>query len=143
MGTGDKVMKFASLCLSLFLLACAQAGAGPGIKQTIPLQSDQGLVYYFGFEIQRITGIPEHQMEDHGCLYKISREDFEKSLLTDTEATKNLQYEKLDVRAKVVFADKYYFISRAGVVNTGKGYVLLDKKKFVSHLVPIKKCLTK
>ena len=86
---------------------------------------------------------PEHQMEDHGCLYKISREDFKKSLLTDPEATKNLQYEKLDVRAKVVFADKHYFISRAGVVNTGNGHVLLDKNKFVDHLLSLKKCMTK
>jgi len=136
-------MKYISLCLSLFLIACAQTGDGSEIKQVIPLQTDQGLVYYFEFEIERITGIPEHQMEDHGCLYKISREDFEKSLLTDPETTKNIQYEKLDVRAKVVFADKYYFISRAGVVNTGKDYVLLDKKMFVSHLVSLKKCLTK
>jgi hypothetical protein len=136
-------VKYISLCVSLFLVACAQAEDGTEMKQAMPLQTDQGLVYYFGFEIERITGIPEHQMEDHGCLYKISREDFEKSLLTDPEETKNLQYEKLDVRAKVVFADKYYFISRAGVVNTGKGYVLLDKKKFVDHLVSLKKCMIK
>ena len=78
-------MKYINLCLSLFLIACAQAGDGTEMKQAMPLQAGQGLVYYFGFEIERITGIPEHQMEDHGCLYKISREDFEKSLLTDKE----------------------------------------------------------
>jgi hypothetical protein len=143
MGTRDKMMKYISLCLSLFLVACAQAGDSAEMKQATPLQTDQGLVYYFGFEIQRITGIPEHQMEDHGCLYKISREDFEKSLLTDNESTKNLHYEKLDVRAKIIFSDRHYYISRAGVVNTGKGYVLLDKKKFVDHLVSLKKCMNK
>ena len=136
-------MKFISLCLSLLLIACAQAGDGTELKQDMPLQDNQGLVYYVGFDVELITGIPEHQIEEYGCLYKINREDFEKSLLTDPETTKNLHYEKLDVRAKVVFTDKSYFISRAGVVNTGKGYVLLDKKKFVSHLVPIKKCLAK
>ena len=136
-------MKYINLCLSLFLIACAQAGDGTEMKQAMPLQAGQGLVYYFGFEIQRITGIPEHQMEDHGCLYKISREDFEKSLLTDKESIKNLHYEKLDIRAKIIFSDRHYFVSRAGVVNTGKGYVLLDKKKFVDHLVSLKKCMTK
>jgi hypothetical protein len=136
-------MKYISLCFSLFLIACAQAGDGTETKQAVPLQTGQGLVYYFGFEIERITGIPEHQMEDHGCLYKISREDFEKSLLTDKESTKNPHYEKLDVRAKIIFSDRHYFVSRAGVVNTGKGYVLLDKKKFVDHLVSLKKCMTK
>jgi hypothetical protein len=113
------------------------------MKQATPFRANEGLVYYFGFEIERATGIPEHQMEDHGCLYKISREDFEKSLLTDKEAAKNLHYEKLDVRAKVIFPDRTYFISRAGVVNTGRNYVLLDKKKFVDRLVSLKKCMTK
>ena len=136
-------MKYISLCFSLFLIACAQAGGGTEMKQPMPLQDDQGLVYYFGFEIERITGIPEHQMEEYGCLYKISREDFEKSLLADTEATKNLRYNKLDVRAKVVFAKKYYFVDRTGVVSTGTGYALLDKKNFTSHLTLIRKCSTK
>lgn len=143
MDSRDEIMKFISLCLSLLLIACAQAGDGTELKQDMPLQDNQGLVYYIGFDVELITGIPEHQMEDHGCLFKINREDFEKSLLTDKESTKNLRYEKLDVRAKIIFPDRTYFISRAGVVNTGKGYVLLDKKKFVSHLVPIKKCLAK
>ena len=136
-------MKYINLCLSLFLIACVQAGDGTEMKQAMPLQAGQGLVYYFGFEIERITGISEHQMEDHGCLYKISQEDFEKSLLTDKESIKNLHYEKLDIRAKIIFSDRHYFVSRAGVVNTGKGYVLLDKKKFVDHLVSLKKCMTK
>jgi hypothetical protein len=136
-------MKYISLSILLFLSACAHAGNGVDTKQTMSLQADEGLVYYFGFEIQRIAGIPEHQMEEHGCLYKISRKDFEKSLLTDKESIRNLHYEKLDVRAKIIFPDRYYFVSRAGVVNTGNGYVLLDKKKFVDHLVSLKKCMTK
>ena len=131
------------LCLSLLFTACIHTGNGTDMKETMLSQTDEGLVYYFGFEIERITGIPEHQMEDHGCLYKISREDFEKSLLTDKESIKNLHYEKLDIRAKIIFSDRHYFVSRAGVVNTGKGYVLLDKKKFVDHLVSLKKCMTK
>lgn len=136
-------MKYISLCFSLFLIACAHAGDGAEMKPPMPLQDNQGLVYYFGFEIERITGIPEHQMEEYGCLYKISREDFEKSLLTDIGTTKNLQYNKLDVRAKVLFAKKHYFIDHSGVVSTGTGHVSLDKKKFVSHLTPIQKCPAK
>lgn len=143
MGSRDKIMKYICLCLSFFLIACAQARDGTEMKQPVPLQDDQGLVYYFGFKIERITGIPEHQIEEYGCLYKINREDFEKSLLPDTEATKSLRYNKLDVRAKVVFAKKHYFIDRAGVVSTGTGYGLLDKKKFVSHLTLIRKCSAK
>ena len=136
-------MRCISLCFSLFLIACAYAGNGTDMKQAAPLRANEGLVYYFGFEIQRITGIPEHQMEEHGCLYKINRKDFEKSLLTDKESIRNLHYEKLDVRAKIIFPDRYYFVSRAGVVNTGNGYVLLDKKSFVDHLVSLKKCKAK
>ena len=136
-------MKYISLCVSLFLVACAQAGDGTELKQDMPLQNNQGLVYYIGFDVELITGIPEHQIEEYGCLYKINRKDFESSLLTDKESIKNLHYEKLDIRAKIIFPDRHYYISRAGVVNTGKGYVLLDKKKFVDHLVSLKKCMTK
>jgi hypothetical protein len=131
------------LIVTYVLLLTSFSAAATETKQAVSLQAGQGLVYYFGFEIERITGIPEHQMEGHGCLYKISQEDFEKSLLTDKEAAKNLHYEKLDVRAKVIFSDRTYFISRAGVVNTGKDYVLLDKKKFVDRLVSLEKCMTK
>jgi hypothetical protein len=136
-------MKYISLCLSLFLIACAQAGDNTEMKQPMSSQDGQGLVYYIGFDVELITGIPEHQMEEYGCLFKISKKDFEKSLLTDKESIRNLHYEKLDVRAKIIFPDRYYFVSRAGVVNTGNGYVLLDKKKFVDHLVSLKKCMTK
>ena len=95
MGSRDEIMKYISLCLSLFLIACVQAGDGAEMKQPTPSQDDQGIVYYIGFEVELITGIPEHQIEEYGCLYKISREDFEKSLLADAEATKNLRYNKL------------------------------------------------
>lgn len=85
----------------MFLIACAYAGNGTEMKPAMPLQNDQGLVYYIGFEVELITGIPEHQMEEYGCLYKISRKDFEKSLLTNEKITRDLQYNKLDVRAKL------------------------------------------
>ncbi len=107
------------------------------------LPDNQALVYYVGFDVELITGIPEHQIEEYGCLYKINQKDFEQSLLTDKESTKNIRYEKLDVRAKVIFPDRTYFVSHTGVVNTGKDFVLLDKTKFANRLISFKKCQQK
>jgi hypothetical protein len=42
MGSRDEIMKYICLCLSFFLLACAQAGGNTEMKQPIPLQDNQG-----------------------------------------------------------------------------------------------------
>lgn len=128
-------MKLLKLCALLLLIGCSQIGEAqaPGSGR-----SEEGLVYYFGFDIERITGIPESQIEDYGCLFKITQNNFQESLsAAEGGATK---YNKLDVRAKAVFGNKQYFLDRSGIVRTGDRYFSLNKKSFVSHLLPVRKC---
>jgi hypothetical protein len=133
-------MKLVNLCFVILLIACSHASTEVLAEQSMTKQSDQGLVYYFGFEVERITGIPENQIEQYGCKFSISRNDFEQSLLTAPDQVANIQYNKLDIRAKAIFLDKQYFIDRAGVVSDGQRYVLLNKVKFASHLKSVGKC---
>lgn len=133
-------MKLYSICLAILLIACTRSTTGEAADQPLSKKTEQGLVYYYAFEIERITGLHESEIEQYGSRYCITRDDFKQSLLTAPERVKNLQYDKLDVRAKLVFSDKQYLIDRMGVVRGGQEYVLLDKEKFVSHLKSIGKC---
>lgn len=91
--------------------------------------SDRALVYYFGFEIQRIAGIPEQQIEEYGCRYVTSKSKFLK-LLSISHSQNDLHYEKLDIRAKVIFlAGASYYIDRDGIVRSGDQYFVIDKKR--------------
>lgn len=96
--------------------------------------SGQGVVYYFGFEIPRITGIPEEQIQDYGCVYGIDQGQFT-AVLHKAEAQDKLRYKKSDVRAKVVLPDgSEYFVNGEGVVRWNDSWFILDKKRFVGLL---------
>jgi hypothetical protein len=130
-------MKLAiTMLLSLIVAAC--------LADTDSLNNedlDLGDVYYFGFEIERITGIPEEEIEDYGCKYKIRRVDFESLILDDLESAKVLTYERRDVRAKVVFGDEVYYIDRSGVINLNSaGTKRIDRDAFSSKLVESGEC---
>ena len=97
----------------------------------------EGRVYYFDFDIQRITGIPEHQIEQYGCLYMINKIEFEKLIVENQEG--RIKYNKNDIRGKVVFSgNDPYFISVGGVVRQGVNFSTIRKKDFVDLLSPIK-----
>lgn len=133
-------MKFTSVCIAVLLTACSGFGSEAEAEQSMTTQTDHGRVYYYAFDIERITGLHESEIEQYGSQFCIGRHDFEQSMLTAPERVNNLQYNKLDVRAKVVFPDKQYFIDHAGVVSGGQEYILLDKGKFIGYLKPVRKC---
>ena len=96
-----------------------------------------GKAYVFGFNIERITGIPEIQMEEYGCLYDISRDSF----ISLLQVGRNMQeYQDLNVRAKVIFNNDVYFIDRYGIVRNGVNYFSIDTKKFELLLTRKRKC---
>jgi hypothetical protein len=91
---------------------------------TQPTASD-GTVYYFGFEIERITGIHEHEMDQHGCSYTISKEGFVALLKSADDLS--FRYERRNVRAHVSFgAGEQYFVDREGIVRYGDQYFVLS-----------------
>ena len=96
-----------------------------------------GKAYVFGFDIERMTGIPEHQIEEYGCLYKISGLKFISLLKSETSPAK---YIKLDIRAKVIFNNKVYFIDRFGVVRSDTKFFSIDTTKFMLLLIGKGKC---
>lgn len=97
-----------------------------------------GNVRYFGFEIERIAGIPENQIDQYGCNYTIQQSDFVSLLRSDDDLEK--KYDKLDIRARVSFSDDcQYFINPEGIVRQGKKYYVINKDDFVRLLTPTKK----
>lgn len=97
--------------------------------------SSDAMVYYYGFGIQRITGIHEDEIESLGCKYTISTQSF-LSLLSS--ATTDRSYNSLDVRAEVIFApSKIYFIDRFGMVRMNDQKFSISKQAFAKLLVPV------
>lgn len=135
-------MKIITLVGLLYLAACSQVNSASQSVQSQAEESSatEAVVYYFGFDIQRITGIPEAQIEDYGCLFKISRLDFNSSLTARDIKTGYPAYESSDVRAKVVFQDATYYIDYNGVAKWNATFFDVDKKKFASHLKPTAQC---
>jgi len=129
-------MKYLKFCLMLFIIFSPFMGDAIGLKKQIP-ENEQGIVYYFGFDIRRIYGIQEADIEKYGCKYKINRNDFFKSLLPYSKFSSHLRYQSLDIRAKVIFANTIFFIDRRGIVKLDEEYMLLDKKNFISSLTLI------
>lgn len=115
--------------------AMVAACSGNSSNATPELPMDRGTAYYFAFEIERITGIPEHQIEEYGCVYTVDRQAF-LGLLRKPEPGQPLHYDKADVRAKITFREAEYFINRGGVARAGNEFFLLDKGRFVALLSP-------
>jgi hypothetical protein len=122
------------ICTGLFACNMPQAAA-PETKEV----NEFGTVYYVGFEIELITGIPESQIEEYGYLYKIEKKSFH-SILTQLKDGADQKYNAFDVRAKVIFSDECYFIDRAGVAKSNGVYAMIDKKKFVQFLILVEDC---
>lgn len=97
----------------------------------------RGMVYYFGFDIERITGIPEHQIDQYGCRYTIEKEKFI-SLLKNAPDTSS-RYDRRDIRAHIVFSDnEQYFVNQEGIVRYGDRYFTLGKSDFIKLLSPLR-----
>lgn len=105
----------------------------------LPMPSiDRAVIYYFGFEIDRITGIPEDQIQDYGCLYDADKEDIISSLTTYHDS--NEKYDQFDVRAKILIDNDIYFVDYKGVVKKDNNLFKIDKDKFVRSLILVGDC---
>jgi predicted nucleic-acid-binding protein len=97
-----------------------------------------GRVFYFGFEIERITGIHEEQIVQEGCAYVIPERVFLR-LLRPNGDVKN-RYRKRDVRALVTLSDATkYFVDHSGFVRSGANFYEIDKTSFGQSLSFVKK----
>jgi len=96
-------------------------------------------VYHYGFDIDRITGILEGEIEVLGCKYKINISEFKKVL--NLVEIKNNRYNEFDVRSKVIFGQELYFIDREGFVKESSGgFYFLNKETFEGLLIFSSKC---
>jgi hypothetical protein len=95
-----------------------------------------GKVYFYGFDIQRITGLHENEIEKYGCLYELNKYEFISLLRAEPGA----KYQKLDIRAKAVFGNDIYFIDREGIVRNDINYYSIDRKKFKLLFSQIGRC---
>lgn len=121
-------MKISALLLVGLLVACGDSTSQTA--KTQPGKSEQGVAYFYDFLIERITGLHEDEIERYGRKHCIDRAEFEKILKFSQSGPVDEQYNRLDVRAKVVFSDRSYFIDRFGVVSTGHGYLSVDTEEF-------------
>jgi len=101
--------------------------------------ADRGIVFYYDFSIQRVTGLHEHEIETYGCRFEIRREDFERAILQPREG--QLTYRSRDVRAKIVFGDETIYVDSFGVASgSGGGMFAIDKSRFTQALTPVGVC---
>ena len=95
-------------------------------------------VSYYGFEIERITGIHEEEIEELGCTYSAEADTID-SALSEVDSS-DVAYDRRDVRAKIQMHGKSYFVDRAGVVRQGDDYYRLDKARFIASLTLVGEC---
>lgn len=127
----------AVLLLSALLLSSYSAFALTGADDHV-VNEKNAVVFFYGFEVERITGIHEDEIEHYGCRYTIDRQSFMNVLQPNSSTNK---YQRLDVRGEVVFSkDTIYFIDRDGIVRLGNKEYLLDKKLFISEIKPTGTC---
>lgn len=96
------------------------------------------VIYYYGFEIERITGIHEEEIQELGCLFSAKSDSIENALVKVNASDAN--YERRDVRAKIEMHGKPYFVDRAGIVRQGDDYFQLDKAWFVASIALVGPC---
>ena len=99
---------------------------------------EQALVYFYGFEIERITGISEEEIEKLGCSYTALSRDLERTL-TGIDASAS-EYERRDVRARIEMRGNIYFVDRLGFVRQGDNHFILEKVKFVASITSSGPC---
>lgn len=106
-------------------------------KRASPNQT--GTVYFFGFDVPRVTGIPEHEMEKFGCKFKITEPDLI-AAMASPQPPHVPDYNALDVRAKISFPKETYYIDHQGVLYKQGRPLLIDKAKFNDALMEPEPC---
>lgn len=108
-------------------------------KMTISPTNDKAIVYFYGFSIERITGLHENEIEKYGDLFIMTKDSFDRSRLVLPNQKNDLKYNGLDIRGKVIFRNEEYFIDRSGVFKGPRGIGKIDKFVFETFLEPIEK----
>ncbi len=98
----------------------------------------EAVVYYYGFEIERITGIHEEEIEELGCVYSANSDSIE-SVLAKADSS-DVDFDRRDIRAKIEMRGKSYFVDRAGIARQGDNYFRLDKVQFVASITLFGSC---
>lgn len=134
-----KLLRLIKISLIFIVLSTLSEARGNGNMSSI---HDIALVYYFDFDIQRVTGIPEegeYGIERYSQ-YQMNREDFNNSILyEDKLLDAKIPYDSSDVRAKVIFNKfEYYFIDNKGYFKGVGSYGKVDKKIFSNSLKILK-----
>jgi hypothetical protein len=128
------VIRIIIFILGLFTIvgACSNGAESPKSRNS------EVVVYYYWFDVERITGIPEHQIEVYGCLYSAEKEGILNSI--SLIEVNNINYDSSDVRAKIILEEKVFFIDYKGVVKSDNNFFKVDKASFVKSLKPVANC---
>lgn len=118
--------------MALLVFACVPADNASS-QRAQPV----GTVRYYGFDIQRITGLLEREIDQYGCPFEIARSDFDRVILGRADQA----YNPNDVRAKVVFGTETIYIDRFGVARrVGGEDFSIDKAAFAKALTATGTC---
>lgn len=135
-------MKQLIIVFFIFFSGCCSED---GFAQKV-IEQKNGLVFYTPFEIEFIAGSSEVTFENLAfCQASIKENEFAK-LLVETRDI----YPIGNARAKIIFRDNIYFISREGVVTDSRNtYILRNKEDFYKlikgslHVNPVNKNISK
>lgn len=126
---------FQRAAIAAILLIASQWGLAEEDRAPIV---DDAVVYFYGFRVERITGIHEGEIEKLGCLYSIRKRSFLKSVIPGAPSG---HYQPRDVRAKVIFGPHdIYFVDRFGNGRHGAEEFVVDRKMFAASLSQTKPC---
>lgn len=92
-----------------------------------------GVVYWRGFDIESITGIPESQINNYGMKRCIGRNVF-MGLLFHINDSYSREYDDRDVRGSITFNNDIYYVNRSGIVRYKNDFYRINKKSF-SHIM--------
>lgn len=96
------------------------------------------VIYFYGFEIERITGIHEEEIEELGCVYSADSHSIESALTIVSSIDAN--YDRRDIRAKIEMHGESYFVDRAGIARQADDYFRLDKAQFIAAIAQVGSC---
>ena len=126
-----KIIKYLTCCVVFLMFSNGCAMADDLSPEKV------GIVYYFGFKIEPIAGMPEQYIEEYGDKYSIERFCFFDVI---TKAVDVNKYEKRNVRAKITFnSEAPFYIDKEGNVSHEDQFYRVDKEKFVRCLKFISK----
>lgn len=100
-------------------------------KQLAP-KNNEVIVYYYGFKVDRITGLHESEIQKYGCLYFADRNIITSSLTISENAGE--KYNRSNIRASMIIDDSIYYIDYNGIARKDDVFFVIDKDKFVQSL---------